>query len=162
MTSKYFNLSNASVCTATVLACLTLASCAPQYSAPQQVQASNPSVTYKYHTDQDLVQANQKATSFCTPYQTIPRTTSFSNDPDGSKVVVFECVQPAPQLAPLPQYNPNLTYNYRTDQELVDASRNAQTYCLNNGAQQVISTMGTNLNGTKNVTFQCSPMAVIR
>lgn len=37
--------------TATVLAGLMVASCAPQYSSPQQVQASNPSVTYKYHSD---------------------------------------------------------------------------------------------------------------
>jgi len=141
-----------------MLAGLGLAACTPQYSSPQQVQASNPTVTYKYRTDQELVQANQNAATFCTRYQAVPRTANFTNDPDGSKVVVFECVQtsPAPAPQPQPQFNPNLTYNYRTDQELLDASRNAQIYCANNGAQQAISNIVTNANGTKTITFQCN------
>jgi len=147
----------ANVRAAAVIAGLMVASCAPQYSAPQQVEASNPTVTYKYRSDQELVQANQNATTFCNRYQSVPRSASFSNDPDGSNVVVFECVQPAPQAAPQPQFNPNLTYNYRTDQELLDASRNAQIYCMNSGSQQVISNIVTNANGTKTITFQCSP-----
>lgn len=141
---------------ATVLVGLMVASCAPMYSSPQQVKASNPSVTYKYRGDQELVQANQNATTFCNRYQSVPRTASFANDPDGSKVVVFECVQ-TPSAAPPPQFSSNLTYNYRTDQELLDASRNAQIYCMNNGSQQVLSNIVTNANGTKTVTFQCSP-----
>jgi hypothetical protein len=140
---------------ATVLAGLLVACCAPPYSPPEQVQASNPSVTYKYRGDQELLQANQSATTFCNRYQSVPRTASFANDPDGSKVVIFECVQTVP-AAQQPQFNPNLTYNYRTDQELLDASRNAQIYCMNNGSQQVISNIATNANGTRTVTFQCS------
>jgi hypothetical protein len=140
----------------TVLAGLVLASCAPQYSSPQQVQAINPSVTYKYTNDQELVQANQSAAIFCNRYQSVQQTTSFSNDPDGSRVVVFECVQSSPVAAPLPQYNPNLAYSYRTDQELLDSSRNAQIYCRNNGSQQVVSNIVTNANGTRTVTYQCS------
>jgi len=141
---------------ATVLAGLIVASCTPLYSSPEQVQAKNPSVTYKYNTDQELVQANQNAAAYCNRYQSVPRTANFANDPDGSRVVVFECVQTSAAV-PMQQYNPNLAYNYRTDQELLDASRNAQAYCMNNGSQQVISNMGTNVNGTKTVTFQCSP-----
>lgn len=133
-----------------------MASCSPEYSAPQQVQTSNPTVTYKYRSDQELVQANQNAANFCNRYQAAPRTANFANDPDGSRVVVFECVQTS-QPAPLSQVNPNLTYSYRTDQELLDASRNAQIYCMNSGAQQVVSNIVTNANGTKTVTFQCSP-----
>jgi len=142
---------------ATVLAGLMMASCAPLHSSPQQVQANNPSVTYKYNTDQELVQVNQSAATFCNRYQSVQRTMSFSNDPDGSRVVVFECVQTMPMAAPVPQFNPNLAYNYRTDQELLDSSRNAQTYCMNNGSQQVVSNIITNANGTRTVTYQCSP-----
>ena len=141
---------------AAALTGLALAACTPQYSTPQQVQASNPTVTYKYRTDQELVQANQNAATFCTRYQAVARTTNFSNDPDGSKVVVFECVQTSPAPAPQPQFNPNLTYNYRTDQELLDASRNAQAYCMNSGAPRMSSNIVTNANGTKTITFQCS------
>jgi methionyl-tRNA formyltransferase len=141
---------------ATALVSLLVASCAPQHSPPQQVRASNPSVTYKYNSDQELLQVNQSATTFCNQYRAVPRPASFANDPDGSKVVVFECVQMTAPMASPPQFDPNLTYNYRTDAELLDASQNAQMYCMNNGSRQVISNIVTNTNGTKTVTFQCS------
>ena len=140
---------------AAVLAALIVTSCAPRSSSPQQVQASNPTVTYKYRDDQELVQANQQATAFCNGYQSFPRPAQFGNDPDGRKVVVFECVQ-MPSALP-PQFNSNLTYDYRTDQELLDASRNAQLYCMNGGSRGVVSNIVTNANGTRTVMFQCSP-----
>jgi hypothetical protein len=148
---------NVSARAAAALAGLMMASCMPQYSSPQQVQSSNPTVTYKYRSDQELAQANQNAATFCNRYQSVPRTANFGNDPDGSRVVVFECVQTSPPTASQPQFNPNLTYSYRTDQELLDASRNAQIYCANNGSQQMISNIVTNANGTKTITFRCSP-----
>jgi hypothetical protein len=137
-----------------MLAGLIAASCAPHHSSPEQVRSSNPSVTYKYSSDQELVQANQRAAKFCNRYQSVPGATNFAKDPDGSGIVVFECVETSATSQEL--YNPNLTYNYRTDQELLDASRNAQIYCMNNGSQQIISNIVTNANGTKTVTFQCS------
>ena len=143
---------------ATVLAGLMMASCAElQPSSPEQVQTRNPSVTYKYRTDDDLIQAGQRATTYCNQYQSIPRTVSFGNDTDGEKIVVFDCVPASAPMAPRPQFNPNLTYNYRSDQELVDAARNAQIYCMNRGSQQVVSNIVTNANGTRTVTFYCNP-----
>lgn len=140
----------------TVLAGLMMASCVPQLSSPEQVQANNPNVTYKYKSDQELVQANQNAATFCDRYQSVPRTANITNDPDGSRIVVFECVQTSAAVS-APHHNPNLAYSYRTDQELLDSSRNAQKYCMNNGAQYVVSNIATNVNGTKTVTYQCSP-----
>jgi len=141
---------------------LLAASCAPAPSmTPQQVQSSTPSVSYRYSADQELVQANQSAASYCNQYQATPRTKTFSTEMDGSKIVVFECVRVAtvspPPPPPPPPYNPNLVYSVRSDQELIDASRNAQNYCLSNGAQQVSSTISTNPNGVRTVTFQCLP-----
>jgi hypothetical protein len=141
---------------AAVLAGLMVASCVPQYSSPQQVQASNPTVTYKYRSEQELSQANQSAATFCSGYQSVARTGSFGVDPDGSRTVLFECVQTAQSTAAAPPMNANLTRTYWTDQELVEASRTAQNYCMNSGSQQVISDIVTNANGTKTVTFQCS------
>jgi len=135
---------------------LVLAACTPPYLPPQQVQASNPTVTYKYNDDSGLLQVNQSATTFCNQYRAAPRPASFANNQDGSKTVIFECVQPAMQMATPAPYNPNLTYNYTSDPELLTASQNAQAYCLNNGSQQVISNITTNPNGTRTVTFQCS------
>jgi hypothetical protein len=146
--------------TATVLAALLLAACAPQYSAPQQVQANNPSVTYKFNGDQELLQANQSATTFCHQYRSAAQTSSIAASPEGGKTVIFECV-PMPVVmttaaAPAQPFNPNPTYTYNTDQDLLDASRNAETYCMNNGSQRALSTIVTNANGTKSVTFQCT------
>lgn len=145
---------------ATVAIGLMVASCGPQYSSPQQVQStapSNPTVTYKYRADQELVQANQNASAFCNQYQSLPRTKDFATEADGGKLVVFECLRAASPPALPAQYNPSLGYNYMTDQELVDASRNAQIYCGNNGSQQVSSNVTTNANGTRSVSFQCGP-----
>ena len=143
---------------ATALAGLALASCAAEYPAPQEVQASNPSVTYTYSTDQGLLQVDQSAATYCRRYQSIPRAASFSTDQSGQSVVVFECLPATTTTAAMaPQPNPDLTYNYQTDQQLMDDSRNAQTYCANTGSPQVTSNIVTNQDGTRTVTFQCAP-----
>ncbi|MBF0166835.1 MAG: hypothetical protein HQL45_04315 [Alphaproteobacteria bacterium] len=155
-------------CAVTVAAGLAVASCAPQNTSPTQTQASNPSVTYKFEGDKELVQANHNAATFCNQYQSVPRTANITDDPDrktGVKSVVYECVKPPPQpqayMQPYPyppaQYNPNLTYTYRTDQELLDVSQNAQNYCMNYGSRQVISNMGTDSSGNRVISFQCAP-----
>ena len=139
---------------APVLAGLMLASCATQPSSPQQLGTSNPSVKFQYRNDEELIQANQRAATFCDQYLSVPRTTSISNGPDNSRIVVFECAPPAAQPG---QINPNLTFNYRTDKELLDAAYSAQIYCRRSGPQQVTSNIVSNPNGTKTVTFRCVP-----
>ncbi len=138
-----------------LLAAGALASCTSFPTSQQPVQSSNPSVTYNYRTDQELLQANQNATTFCSPYQTIPRTSSITTNADGSKAVLFECVRttlPAP--APTP---PSQSYSYRTDQELVQASQTASASCPKYSSQPMTSSIATNSDGTKTVTFQCGP-----
>jgi hypothetical protein len=130
-----------------------VAACAPWPSSQQPVQSSNPSVTYNYRTDQELVQANQNATTYCSQYQTAPRTASITNNADGSKAVVFECVRTTSPVPSPP--TPSQSYTYRTDQELVQASQTAGAYCVKYGSQPMTSSIVTNPNGTKTVTFQC-------
>jgi hypothetical protein len=140
-----------------VLAAGTVAACAQFPSSQQPVQASNPSVTYKYRTDQELLTASQNATTYCGQYQTAPRAAIISNNTDGSKTAVFECVRTGTVVpAPTP-VNPNLSYTYRTDQELVQASQTASAYCLRNGSQPMTSTVMANADGTRTATFQCGP-----
>jgi len=137
----------------TLLAAGALAACVSTPSPQQPVQSTTPSVTYNYRTDQELVTANQNATTFCSQYQTAPRTGTLTNNSDGSKTVVFECVRTAlPAPAPV---NPNLSYSYRTDQELVQASQTASAYCLQNGSLPMTSRLTTNPDGSRTVTFQC-------
>jgi hypothetical protein len=136
-----------------LLAAGTVAACAQLPSSQQPVQASNPTVTYSYRTDQELLSASQNATTYCGQYQTAPRAATITNNTDGSKTAVFECVRTAgPAPAPV---NPNLSYTYRTDQELVQASQTASAYCLRNGSQPMTSSMMANSDGTRTVTFQC-------
>ena len=70
-------------------------------------------------------------------------------------MVVFECTASSAPGSVYPHARNDLTYTYRTDRELMDVSRNAQAYCLNSGASQVVSSVVSNGNGTKTVTFQC-------
>jgi hypothetical protein len=136
-----------------LLAAGTVAACAQLPSSQQPVQASNPTVTYSYRTDQELLSARRNATTYCGQYQTAPRAATITNNADGSKTAVFECVRTAvPAPAPV---NPNLSYTYRTDQELVQASQTASAYCLRNGSQPMTSSTMANSDGTRTVTFQC-------
>ena len=153
-------LTNITLGAAAVIAALLMASCvSTRSSSPQQVEASNPTVTYKYRNDDELIQANQRAITFCQQYpSSLPRTASFDNDSGGGKIVVFECVGAAAFAAtPMRQPNADLTYNVRTDQELLDASREAQIHCLNNGLPEMESDIRVNTSGGKTVTFRCNP-----
>lgn len=153
---------SAAIGTVAVLAALMLASCAttPQSSSPKQVSKSNPTVTYKYRNDDELIQANYRAVEFCNQHQALPqaRSESFSTDEDGNKLVVFECLPGSSVTAvtPLRQSNSELSYNVWTDQDLLNASRDAQVYCLNNGWSEMNSSIVAHSNNRKTVTFRCS------
>ena len=142
--------------TATVAA-LTMASCASTMSSsPRQVDASNPTVTYQYRNDDELIQANQRAITFCEPYQTLPRAQHFGDDAEHHRTVVFECVSNL-QSAPIHQADTNLRYDYRSDQELLDVSRNAQVHCRASGRSEMSSNVVVNSDGSRTVTFHCAP-----
>ena len=145
--------------TAGVLAGVAVASsCAASSHSLQQVRASNPSVTYAYSGDEELLQAEQNAVAFCRQYNSTPGPARTTSNPDGStKSAVFEC-SPSLPAATLtqPAVGPNLTYTYRTDQELLEASRNAETYCTSIGSQRVVSNITANADGSKTVAFQCA------
>lgn len=150
-------LSTVSVRAAVVLASLAVASCVPSHSL-QQVKTSNPSVTYEYRGDQELLQAQQNALTFCNQYGSAPRPARFTTGSNGeSNNVVFECDSSLATAAPRQQaFDPNLNYSYRTDQELLDASWSAQNYCMNNGSQRAVSNIRTNTDGSRTVMFQCT------
>ena len=154
MTAHPFTFGSSRVCAAALFSALLLTACVSPHSAPQQVQSSNPTVTYQYRNDDELIQANQRAAAYCDQYRSGPRTVSITNEANGSRMVVFECMQTA--QAPLPAYSPNLVYNYRSDQELMNATWNARQSCMNNGQQRVISNVVVNLDGSKTVTFRCT------
>lgn len=136
---------------------LLVAACAQQTSPPQQVRTENPSVTYKYRGDQELISANQKAVAYCTQFQGVPSTKMISETSDGMKQVVFDCVPSTPALQPSAGYVPGTTYTFRTDQELLTAQRNADLYCLNNNNQRSVSSVVANPDGSKTLSSRCVP-----
>ena len=140
-----------------VLAAGAVASCGQMASSQLPVQSSNPSVTYNYRTDGELLTANQNATTFCGQYQTSPRTSNITNNSDGSKTVVFECMRTAYNApAPGPAY-PQQSYTYRTDHELMQASHSAGAYCQRHGSQPMTSNTVINSDGSRTATFYCGP-----
>jgi hypothetical protein len=151
-TASHF-LTNTRVGSLAALAMFMASACEPYSSSPKQIEASNPTVTYKYHSDDELIQTNQLAATFCDRYQSVPQPVSFGTDASGERIVVFECT--AGSAAGRPYSNSDLTYTYRTDKELMDVSRNARAYCMNTGSSEVVSNVVSNGNGTKTVTFQC-------
>jgi hypothetical protein len=140
--------------------CLLLSACAEQTSPPREVASQTPRVTYKYKGDRELMAANDKAVTYCSQYHAVPHTADIEDSPNGSKEVTFDCIASAPAMAatvPPTTVGSNLAYPYRSDQELLDAARNADAYCLDNGSQRAVATFVTNLDGTRTVTFQCVP-----
>jgi hypothetical protein len=167
MATKRFSFHPLAACVMAATAAGVLASCAPN-RAPETVSAQNPSVTYKYRGDQELLRANQQAAAFCNQYGTTPRTVNLTNNPDGTNTVIFECVKAgAPTtamapVAPMQPTNPALTYTYRSERELLDSSRRADAYCMQYGQRMVAtSSIVTNADGSRTVTFQCGPTIAV-
>jgi hypothetical protein len=146
-----------------VLAALAVASCASPSSTSssshslQQVEASNPSVTYEYVGDAELLEAQQNAVTFCSQYQSTPRPARITSGSGGrANNVIFECDPNLPVTAPPVVTGSDLAYSYRNDQELLAAWRNAETYCTGSGRQQAVPNIHTNPDGSKTVVFHCT------
>ncbi len=156
MTTQSPKLRMAITGTTAALAAMMMVACGPtRPSSPRQVATTNPSVTYQYRNDDELIQANQRAMTYCQRTQSVPQAQDFSNDANGRHIVIFECV---PDLRAHTQYaEAPLRYDYRTDRELFEASRNAQVYCSSIGKPQIMSNIVANSDGSRTVTFECSP-----
>jgi hypothetical protein len=154
----------------------TLAACGPYGGNPPvtQVNAKNPSVSYRYGSDSDLNTARSNAVAFCSQYGGTPLAPVTASNNDGSRTATFECgrtapvaaapstttvITPAPAVpvAPIavPMAPANMTYTYISEPELADATNKANAYCTSYGSRAINSGIITNSNGSKTVTFQC-------
>lgn len=157
MIATSLRLSLKSARTAAILSAFFLTACSSQTSEPQRMESSNPTISYKYRGDQELLQANQNAMTYCSQYRSVARTVNIADTADNTRTVFFECI-PTESAAPPPQtFTPNYPYSYRTDQDLLDASQNAETYCRNSGSQRAVSTIITNQDGSRALSFRCVP-----
>jgi len=135
-----------------------LTACVASPSPPQPVEETIPTVTYNYRSDQELAAASRAADDHCRRYNGRPRTANITNNPDGSNTVVFACdrmaaasVAPAPMPPP-----PTVSYTYRSDQDLVNATRTAEVYCANYNTRPSPARMSQNADGSRVVTFDCN------
>ena len=141
-----------------VLSAAALAACASSGpSQPQRVSSENPKVTYKYDSDQELLGASEQAAEFCRQYAgTTPQPGPIVDNNDGSESVVFECVPVGGTSSTAAASLPPMTYTYRTSQELLQVSQSAESVC-NEMGKHATATIETNVDGTKTVTFKCTP-----
>jgi hypothetical protein len=140
-----------------------LAACAPP--AGEATSAGRPNVSYAYTTDRELVDISRRAEAYCRTYGGWPRTTNVISRGDGTQAISYECdpvappatvatVAPVPAPLPLPA-RPTVAYSYRTDQELVDATRNAETQCRQMDARSRTTAINANVDGSRTVVFAC-------
>ena len=80
---------------AILLTGLAVTACVPAHTEPVAVAASNPTITYVYHNDGELLQANDEASGYCAQYQAGPHLVRYDQGPDG-RIAVFECIQGTP------------------------------------------------------------------
>jgi hypothetical protein len=140
------------------MAAILVSSCAPPPPPPpERVDESRPTVTYKYESDQELIAVRPRAESYCSQYQSVPRTRSVTTAPDGKRVVVFECVNALGPLPPALAPQADWTYTYRSDRDLLTAMQSAADYCRKNGARGIDTEIRTQPNGVKTARFTCSP-----
>lgn len=140
-----------------------LAACAVQNREPVAVSQTKPSITYSYVNDQGLVDATRKAETFCTTYNAWPSTQNIYTQPEGGRNVTFVCdqprvaaaVSPAPMIVTAPAPQPMVSYTYRDDRGLVDATGTAARYCAGFAAQARSTVVQNNTDGSKTIGFEC-------
>ena len=121
----------------------------------EQVHAATPQVSYNFRGEQGALEASRKAGTYCGQYQSSARPLHTYSEIDGTSTAEFECVPGGGvALAPLRPTPPAATFSYRTDEELQDLSRSAQSRCAA-VTMPMTSTVKTDGDGNRTVTFQC-------
>jgi hypothetical protein len=144
-----------------LLVATALASCATSRPAVQ-TSSTKPTVSYVYGDDQGLLDATQKAETFCAQYNAWPSTAGFDSRSDG-RHITFACDQPrtsspARSTVVVPPAPSLLNYPYRDDRGLIDAVNQAQRYCMGFNASARSTRVTNNADGSRTVSFECVRM----
>jgi len=162
-------LQKLALATGALVPALLIVGCAASPPPPQATETTKPGITYTYHTDADLVTVTRNAEAYCRQYNSGSRARGIVDNPNGNgKSVRFDCdvpmvaavaAVPAPvAVAPMPAAPPNVSYVYRTDAELIQSVRNADTYCRRFNATARPATTTMNADGSRTAVFDCGPM----
>lgn len=136
------------------LALTMLFGCAGSTSpGPVQVETKSPEVSYQFTTDEDLIEANSRARTYCSQYASTPMMEgTIINNQDGTKTVTYECIQ-SPTKAPAASPE---SYTYRTDNDLLMGMQSAEAYCAQQGRVASFN-VTTNASGTQTLSYRCVP-----
>jgi len=137
-----------------IVALGTLAACGSPSQPPHEVRADQPRVTFNYRGEDERMHADRRADEFCSRYQSVGHTVRVSEESNGSVTAEYECVPAPAPVVVAPRPAPSMTYSFRNDQELLDASRSAQSQCAPSSSPMT-SMVTTDGNGNRTVTFQC-------
>ncbi len=139
------------------LICLTVVGCGPEYSVPKEpevIRTEAPKISYKYDSDEALLEANNKARIYCSQYASTPNIQgTIIKSSEDSKSVTFECVKAG---LPTPQVIPSTSCRYLTDEELLQSMQSADIYCARLG-KIASTTIVVNPDSTKSLNYQCIP-----
>lgn len=136
-----------------VVACTTSGRAVP-------VQETAPTVSYDYTDDEGLIDATLQAEAYCRQFNSWPVTADMHLGARGSNTVTFVCNQERTvtgaraQTPPLPA-NPTVSYTYRDERELIDATTQAQRYCADFGAYARSTTVTHRAGVGRTVVFEC-------
>lgn len=153
--SRHIVRATATLCTAGVLA-----ACVAPTPAPTVVEATQPTVTYNFTTDEGLVLVTQKAENYCREFRATPTSHGVTKNQDGTRTVVFECTQtppPAPVVETKAQSNPSLTYTVRSESEFTHAIRDAQRHCEQKALRADTLEVIRRDDGSRVMSFRCIP-----
>lgn len=136
-----------------------VASCGTPAGRAVSVQETSPSVTYTFTDDQGLIDSTLQAEAYCREFNAWPTSTGVHTAPDGSRMT-FVCdrartaAHTGAQPPPIP-LNPTVSYTYRHERGLIDATTQAQRHCAGFGAQAQMTTITTGADGSRTVVFEC-------
>ena len=112
-----------------------------------------------------MIDSTRKAETFCTTYNAWPSTQNIYTAPEGGRNVTFVCdqprlaattvVAPQPMIVTTPAPQPMVSYTYRDDRGLVDATGTAARYCAGFGSQARSTVVQNNTDGSKTIAFEC-------
>lgn len=144
---------------AALLVGAAVASCGTPAGRAVPVQETSPSVTYTFTDDQGLIDATFQAEVYCREFNSWPTSTGVHTASDGSRVT-FVCDQArtaaftGAQPPPIPP-NPTVSYTYRNERGLIDATTQEQQHCTGFSAQAHSTSITTGADGSRTVVFEC-------
>ena len=114
------------------------------------VERTQPSVTYRYASDVGLVEATHKAEVYCQDYNSWPRTVNLD-----AGEVSFICDR-STAFEPDPRWSErHIDITFSTDQDLVEATERAHSYCRRYDAEPSDVHVRVNADGSRTATFAC-------